>query len=88
MYNPPHPGLVLKEYIEGYSVTEVAQRLGISRITLSRILNGKSAITPDVALRLSVLLKTSPELWLSMQNAYDLWQLEQKVTFQIEPLFS
>ena len=47
MYNPPHPGLVLREYIEGMKVGEVAQKLGVSRISLSRILNGKTAITPE-----------------------------------------
>ena len=49
MYNPPHPGLVLREYIGGMKIGEVAQKLGVSRISLSRILNGKTAITPEMA---------------------------------------
>ena len=53
MHNPPHPGLLLKEYLEGYKITDVAKRLGVSRVTLSRILNGKAAITPEMALRFS-----------------------------------
>ncbi|ACL32056.1 HigA family addiction module antitoxin [Glaesserella parasuis] len=88
MYNPAHPGLILREYIEGYNVTEVAKRLGVTRVTLSRILNGKAAISPEMALRLSQLLKTSPELWLGLQSQYDLWQLEQRPSFNIQPLFA
>lgn len=90
MHNPPHPGLLLKEYLDGYKITDVAQRLGVSRVTLSRIVNGKAAITPDMALRLSQLLtNTTPNLWLNMQNKYDLWQLEQRPThFDIQPLFA
>lgn len=89
MHNPPHPGLLLKEYLDGYKVTDVAKRLGVSRVTLSRILNGKAAITPEMALRLSQLLtNTTPNLWLNMQNNYDLWQLEQHNHFSISPLFA
>ena len=80
MHNPPHPGLLLKEYLEGYKITDVAKRLGVSRVTLSRILNGKAAITPEMALRFSRLLtNTTPNLWLNMQNNYD---------FSISPLFA
>lgn len=89
MHNPPHPGLLLKEYLDGYKVIDVAKRLGVSRVTLSRILNAKAAITPEMALRLSQLLtNTTPNLWLNMQNNYDLWQLEQHRDFSISPLFA
>lgn len=90
MHNPAHPGKILKEYIEGHSITEIAQKLGVTRITLSRIINGKAAITPEMALRLSQLLtNTSPNFWLNMQNNYDVWQLEQRPrSFFIEPLFA
>ncbi|VTM24248.1 HigA family addiction module antitoxin [Aggregatibacter sp. HMT-949] len=89
MHNPPHPGLLLKEYLEGYKITDVAKRLGVSRVTLSRILNGKAAITPEMALRFSRLLtNTTPNLWLNMQNNYDLWQVEQNQHFSISPLFA
>ena len=89
MHNPPHPGLLLKEYLEGYKITDVAKRLGVSRVTLSRILNGKAAITAEMALRFSRLLtNTTPNLWLNMQNNYDLWQVEQNQHFSISPLFA
>ena len=78
MHNPPHPGLVLKEYIDGTSVTEVAQRLNITRSMLSRILNGKSSITAEMAVKLSILLGTSSKMWLGMQEDYDLWQAKQR----------
>ncbi len=77
MHNPPHPGLVLREYLAETSVTEAAKRLGVTRAALSRILNGKAAISADMAVRLSILLNTSGELWLNLQNKYDLWQAEQ-----------
>ena len=89
MYNPAHPGLILREYIEGYNVTDIAKRLGVTRVTLSRILNGKAAISPEMALRLSSLLNTTtPQFWLNMQSQYELWQLEQRSIFDIQPLFA
>lgn len=88
MYNPAHPGLILKEYIEGMSITEIAARLGVSRVALSRIVNAQSAISPEMAVRLSKLLaNTTPNFWLNMQAAYDLWQIEHNKTFSITPLF-
>ena len=88
MYNPAHPGLVLREYIEGISITEIAKRLGVSRVALSRIVNAQAAISPEMAVRLSKLLtNTTPNFWLGMQSAYDLWQIENSKTFSIVPLF-
>ena len=80
MHNPPHPGEVLKQLcIEplGLTVTEAAKALGISRKTLSAILNGKSGISPEMAVRLSIAFNTSSESWLNQQTQYDLWQAEQ-----------
>ncbi|HEC06776.1 MAG TPA: addiction module antidote protein, HigA family [Thiolapillus brandeum] len=80
MHNPPHPGEVLKELcIEplGLTVTEAAKALGVSRKTLSAILNGKSGISPEMAVRLSIAFNTSSESWLNQQTQYDLWQAEQ-----------
>ena len=80
MHNPPHPGKVLKELcIEplGLTVTEAAKALGVSRKTLSTILNGKSGISPEMAVRLSIAFNTSSESWLNQQTQYDLWQAEQ-----------
>jgi addiction module HigA family antidote len=78
MYNPPHPGAVLQEYLpEGTSVTEVAQKLAVSRQSLSAILNSRAGISAEMAVRLSKALGTSADLWLGMQMQYDLWQAKQ-----------
>ncbi len=80
MHNPPHPGKALKELcLEplGLTVTEAAKGLGVSRKTLSTILNGKSGISPEMAVRLSIAFNTSSESWLNQQSQYDLWQVEQ-----------
>lgn len=79
MHNPAHPGQVLREYLpENISVTEASARLAISRQALSAILNGRAGVSADMALRLAAALGTSPEIWLSMQTAYDLWQAKQR----------
>jgi len=81
MHNPPHPGEVLRALcIEplGLTVTEAAKALGVSRKTLSAILNGKSGISPEMAVRLSIAFNTSSESWLNQQTQYDLWQAEQR----------
>jgi antitoxin HigA-1 len=78
MYSPPHPGLLLDEYLGDISLAEAARRLGITRATLSRIRNGHAGITADMAVRLSLLLGASAELWLGMQSSYDLWVARQK----------
>ncbi|MBZ5510505.1 MAG: HigA family addiction module antidote protein [Acidobacteriia bacterium] len=78
MYNPPHPGSVLRDYLQGVSVTNAARHLGVTRVALSRILNGSAGISADMALRLSDALGTSPDLWSGMQAQYDLWQASRK----------
>jgi antitoxin HigA-1 len=78
MYNPPHPGTVLRDYLQGVSVTTAARHLGVTRVALSRILNGSAGISADMALRLSDALGTSPDLWSGMQAQYDLWQASRK----------
>ena len=81
MHNPPHPGEVIKELcIEplGLSVTEAAKGLGISRKTLSNILNGHAGISSEMAVRLSIAFNTSSESWLKQQLQYDLWFAEKK----------
>ncbi len=78
---PTHPGGILRRhYLEPLSltITEVADDLGISRKTLSKIINERGAITPDMALRLSIAFNTSAELWLNLQNNYDLWVASRK----------
>lgn len=76
MHNPPHPGEILKEFcLEPLelTVTEAAEALGVSRKTLSGILNGRAGISPEMALRLSIAFETSAESWLNQQAQYDLW---------------
>lgn len=80
MHNPPHPGEVIKELcLEplGLSVTETAKALGVSRKTLSSIVNGKAGVSLEMAVRLSIAFNTSSESWLNQQVQYDLWQAEQ-----------
>ena len=81
MYNPPHPGEVLKKLcLEplGLTVTEAAKALGVSRKTLSSIINGHAGVSPEMAIRLSIAFDTTPESWLNQQVQYDLWQAEQR----------
>ncbi len=80
MYNPPHPGEIIKGlWLDpmGATVTDAAEALGISRKTLSKVINGRGRVTPEMAVRLSIALGSSPESWLGHQSAYDLWQVEQ-----------
>ena len=87
MHNPAHPGLILREFLSDTSVTEAAARLGVTRAALSRILNGKAAVSADMAVRLSILLpNTSPTFWATLQTHYDLWQAEQKPHDFVVPL--
>ena len=81
MYNPPHPGEIIRElYLIplGLTVTAAAAGLGISRKTLSAILNGRAGISPEMAVRLSIAFETTAESWLNQQRNYDLWIAEQK----------
>lgn len=80
MHNPPHPGEVLKTLcLEplNLTVTEAARALGVSRKTLSSILNGHACISPEMAVRLSIAFSTSAESWLNQQLQYDLWHAEK-----------
>jgi len=81
MFNPPHPGEVIKELcLEplGLSVTAAAKGLGVSRKTLSALLNGRAGVSPEMAIRLSIAFDTSAESWLNQQSQYDLWRAEQR----------
>jgi antitoxin HigA-1 len=80
MHNPPHPGEILRSLcLEplGLSVTDAAKGLGVSRKTLSAVLNGRAGISPEMAVRLSIAFNTSAESWLNQQVQYDLWQAEK-----------
>ena len=81
MHNPPHPGASIKTLcLEplGVTVTQAAEALGVSRKTLSAILNGGAGISPEMAVRLSIAFGTSSESWLNQQAQYDLWHAEQR----------
>ena len=87
MFNPPHPGEVLREFLpDGMTVEEVARRLGVSRVQLSRVLNGRSAISADMAIRIGLLTGTSPESWLTGQMKRDLWLALQGPPPAVRPL--
>ncbi len=81
MFNPPHPGSILKEDVLpelGISITEAAIQLGVSRITLSRVVNGRAGISADMAIRLEAWMNgPTAETWVRMQAEYDLWQARQ-----------
>jgi addiction module HigA family antidote len=80
MYNPPHPGEVIREEILAplsLSVSQLAQHFWVSQQALSVILNSRGPVTPELAYRLSLLFKPSAESWLRQQVAYDLWQVRQ-----------
>jgi len=81
MHNPPHPGEIIKTLcLEplGITITQAAEALGVSRKTLSAILNGRAGISPEMAVRLSIAFGTSSERWLNQQTQYDLWHAEQR----------
>ena len=85
MHNPPHPGeFITNIYLEphGISGRELAEKLDVAASTLSRILRGTSRVTPEMALRLSKAVGRSPESWLTMQDAHDLWVARQHVNLQ------
>ena len=81
MHNPPHPGeIVREECLEplGLTVTRAAQGLGVTRQALSDLVNGKAGVSVEMSLRLSKAFGSSPETWLGMQTAYDLWQAQER----------
>ena len=81
MHNPPHPGEVVKDtLIEGanLSVTEAANLLGVTRGSISNLINCHTGISPEMAIRLSIFLNTSSEMWLNLQMNYDLWKAEHR----------
>jgi len=90
MYNPLHPGYILKEDILpelGISITEAANQLGVSRVALSRVINGKAAISAEMAIRFEAWLSgPTAETWVRMQAEYDLWQARQKIQLSITPI--
>ena len=90
MHNPAHPGEILKELVINpldLTITDASEHLNVSRKTLSKVLNGRGSITPEMALRLEMVFKKpSADHWLRLQNAYDLWQsLQNKADLHVQP---
>lgn len=90
--NPPHPGDVLRDGVftdAAISVTDFALHLGVARVTLSRVLNGKASVSAEMALRLAAALGGSAQSWLTLQSQYDLWHAEKtlkRAVAKITPL--
>jgi addiction module HigA family antidote len=86
MHNPPHPGELIREFLGDMPIAEAARHLGVGRVTFSRLLNGHSAVSPEMAVRLAGAFGTSsPEVWLNLQAKYDLWQLRRR-KIHVQPL--
>lgn len=80
MYNPPHPGEMIREMCLAplnLTVTAMASALGVSRKAMSELLNGKSGVSPEMAVRLSKAFDTTPEFWMGLQVNYDLWRVKK-----------
>jgi antitoxin HigA-1 len=90
MFNPPHPGLILKDTVlredGGISVKEFAEKLGMTRTAISRVVNGKASISPELAVRLAAFLNIAARSWLTMQAEYDLWRIRNKRRPKIQRL--
>lgn len=89
MHNPPHPGEVLRDGVftdTGLTVTDFAQRIGVTRVALSRVLNGKAGISADMAVRIAAALGGSAESWLHMQADFELWQAEKTLKREVSKI--
>ena len=87
MHNPPHPGEAIREFLGEMTISAAAEHLGVGRVTFSRVLNGKAAVSPEMAVRLAGAFGTSsPEVWLRMQAKYDLWQIQKRNKIRVDLL--
>lgn len=89
MHKPPHPGEVLKDgvFASGLvSVTDAAAALDVTRVALSRVVNGKAGVSAEMAVRLGKWLGTGPEIWINMQSQYDLWRAEQALKHTVKKI--
>jgi addiction module HigA family antidote len=86
MYNPASPGELLREFLGDRTATELARHVGVARATISRILNGRTAVTVDLSIRLGEAFSLSPDFFSKAQLQYDLWLESQKVRRKIKPL--
>ena len=85
MYNPAHPGRILRQYLGEMPVGEAAAQLRIARTTLSRVLNGRAGVSADMALRVADATGTEATLWMDLQTQYDLWQASRRKRARIRP---
>jgi addiction module HigA family antidote len=86
MYNPASPGELLREFLGTRTATQLAAHIGVARATISRILNGRTAVTVDLSIRLGEALALSPDFFCKAQLQYDLWTESQKKRPKIRPL--
>lgn len=87
MHNPPHPGDILQDTVlREMTVTDFAKCLSVSRVALSRVVNGRAAVSAELAIRLAAALGGSPETWLRLQIAHDLWHAQKKKRPKIRPI--
>lgn len=86
MHNPATPGELLREFMAGHSATELAAHIGVARATISRILNGRTAITMDLSIRLGEAFNLSPDFFAKAQLQRDLWEASQRKRRRIKPL--
>ncbi|HWZ50467.1 MAG TPA: HigA family addiction module antitoxin [Granulicella sp.] len=88
MHNPAHPGRVLKDVLPNIpmTVTEFAAHIGVSRVTLSRVLNERAGVSAEMSIKISEAFGQSPDLWFKMQNAYDFWQASRTKRSKVKPL--
>ena len=86
MHNPASPGELLREFMGDHSVTELAQHIGVARATVSRILNGRTAVTMDLSIRLGEAFRLSPDFFAKAQIQHDLWEASQKKRRKIKPI--
>jgi antitoxin HigA-1 len=87
IYNPPHPGELLREYLGSIQVSVAAKKLHVARSTLSRLLNGRASFTAAMALRLDDAFSTEPGIWLDLQQQYDLWHASKRKRPKVEKFF-
>ena len=86
MHNPASPGELLREFLGDFTITQLAEHIGVARATISRILNGRTAVTTDLSIRLGQALSLSPDFFLKAQLQYDLWIESKKKRPKIKPL--
>ena len=89
IHEPLHPGVIIKDVLidsTDLTISEAADRLGVTRTTLSRLLNQHTGVSPEMALRLSILLNTSVELWVNLQSQYDIWNIVKRHASNIKEI--